>query len=122
MDYAITTAGGDAELTVRARIDRAATAPPPGSPFADLRTARRFAGPLPFTFAYERDTRTMVIVQGVRDGWVPMPVEIESLRCAFLERPPFASVPLRLANAFFLEGIPYRWKRGEVERLPDLAP
>jgi hypothetical protein len=119
LDYAITTPLAEADLTVSARIDQAATAPPAGSPFPDLTVARRFAGPLPFTFGYEAATRTMVIVHGVRERWRPMPVQVGSLRCTFLERPPFDAAPLRLANAFFIEDIPYRWRRGEVERLPD---
>jgi hypothetical protein len=119
LDYEITTPTGDADVTVSARIDQAATAPPAGSPFPDLTVARRFAGPLPFTFGYEAPTRTMVIVQGLREGWQPMPVQVDGLRCTFLDQPPFNAVPPRLANAFFIENIPYRWKRGEVERLPD---
>jgi hypothetical protein len=118
LEYAITTLDGDADVAVRAHIGQAAVAPPAGSPFPDLKVARRFAGPLPFTFGYEPATRTMVIVQGVREHWEPMPVRVEGLRCAFLERPPFAAAPVRLANAFFIENIPYRWRRGEVERLP----
>ncbi len=122
LSYAITTAGAEADLSVAVRLDQAATAPPAGSPFPDLAVARRFAGPLPFTFGYEDATRTMVIVQGVRQHWKPMPVQVESLRCGFLERAPFTQAPLRLANAFLIERIPYRWKRGEVERVPEAAP
>lgn len=122
LTYAITTPGADADVTVSARIDQAATAPPVGSPFPDLAVARRFAGPLPFTFGYEAPTRTMVIVQGVREHWQPMPVRVEALRCTFLEQPPFNAAPARLANAFFIENIPYRWRRGEVEHLPADPP
>ena len=120
--YTITTPGAEADVSVCAHLDQAATAPPAGSPFPDLKTARRFAGPLPFTFGYEAPTRTMVIVQGVREHWQPMPVRVESLRCTFLEQPPFNAVPLRLANAFFIENIPYRWQRGVVEHLPVALP
>ena len=119
LDYTISTPKADADVTVHARIDQAATAPPVGSPFPDLKVARRFAGPLPFTFGYEADTRSMVIVHGVREHWQPMPVCVDALRCTFLDQPPFNSAPMRLANAFFIENIPYRWQRGEVERLPD---
>lgn len=122
LEYAITTPDAEANVTVRAHIDQAAGAPPAGSPFPDLKIARRFAGPLPFTFGYEEPTRTMVIVEGVREHWQPMPVRVESLRCTFLERPPFNAVPPRLANAFFIENIPYRWKRGKVEHLPADPP
>ncbi len=120
--YAITTAKAEGDLSVTVRIDQAATAPPAGSPFPDLASARRFAGPLPFTFGYEDATRSMVIVQGVRQHWQPMPVQVEALECSFLARPPFDQAPLRLANAFLIERIPYRWKRGEVERVPASAP
>jgi len=122
LSYTITTAGAEADVSVAVRLDQAATAPPAGSPFPDLAVARRFAGPLPFTFGYEDATRTMVIVQGVRQHWLPMPVQVESLRCGFLERPPFTRAPLRLANAFLIERIPYSWKRGEVEHVAESAP
>jgi Uncharacterized conserved protein (COG2071) len=121
LNYAITTPKGDADVTVSARIDQAATAPPPGSPFPDLTVARRFAGPLPFTFGYEEAARTMVIVHGIREHWQPMPVHVDALRCSFLDQAPFNAAPLRLANAFFIENIPYQWKRGEIERLPKEA-
>lgn len=115
----ITTPGGVADVEVRARLDRPAAAPPDGSPFPDLAVARRFAGPLPFTFGYEAATRSMVVVQGQREDWTPMPVEVEMARCSFLGQAPLGGLPVRLANAFFVENIPYRWQRGVVERLPE---
>jgi hypothetical protein len=107
---------------VTARCDVAATSPPAGSPFPDLRVARRFAGPLPFTFGYEPATHAMVIVEGQREHWDPMPVNVEAVRCTFLERPPFDQVPLRLANAFLVENVPYRWQRGEIEHSTGAVP
>jgi hypothetical protein len=121
LGYEVATKGAEADVHVRARIDRAAIAPPTGSPFADLAAARRFAGPLPFTFAHEPRTHSMVIVQGVREHWEPMPVQVERVRCTLLERAPFDRVPPRLANAFLVENVPYRWQRGEVEPLPAAA-
>ena len=120
--YAITTAGAEADLAVTVRLDQPALVPPAGSPFPDLAVARRFAGPLPFTFGYEEATRSMVIVQGIRQHWLPKPVQVEALQCGFLARAPFTQAPLCLANAFLIEDIPYRWKRGETERVPDPAP
>ncbi len=119
IECTITTPDGAADLSVRAHIAKAALAPPPGSPFPDLAVARRFAGPLPFTFGYEAATRSMVIVQGVRESWQPMPVHVEAVQSTFLQQEPFARAPLRLANAFFVENIPYRWQRGQVERLAE---
>jgi hypothetical protein len=39
---------------------------PAGSPFSSVREARRFAGPLPFTFDYEEQTHSIVAVYATR--------------------------------------------------------
>jgi hypothetical protein len=49
---------------------------PAGSPFASWKEARRFAGPLPFTFTYLPKEEKVMIVEGVRQGWSPQPVNI----------------------------------------------
>lgn len=117
LDLRVTTPGAEADLSVHARIDEAADKPPTNSPFPDLKTARHFAGPLPFTFDYEPESNQMVIIEGVREDWKPKPIHVEVARCTFFDKPPFNSVPIRLANAFFIENIPYRWKRGLVAPL-----
>ena len=117
LDVRIDTPNGEADLTVRAFLGEPATSPPAGSPFPDLHVARRFAGPLPFTFDYEPESHRMVIVEGVREHWNPVPVHVEVARCTFVQRPPFESSATRLANAFFLETVDYRWKRGVVADL-----
>ncbi len=119
LEILIRTPRTEADLSVRAFVARPAAAPPPGSPFPDLKIARHYAGPLPFTFDYEPESRQMIIVEGIRQNWTPKPVRVEVNRCSYLEKPPFASVPIRLANAFFIEDIPYRWQRGVVAPLPD---
>lgn len=119
--YEVTSSDGATDLSVRVRTDRAVEAPPPGSPFEDLKTARRFAGPLPHTFADDPAKAGIVVVKGVREDWTPVPVEVESVRSTFLQRPPFDAMPPRLANAFLVENIPYRWQRGVLEPLPDEA-
>jgi Uncharacterized conserved protein (COG2071) len=117
LEVLITTPRAAADLSVRAWVENAADAPPSGSPFADLKVARHYAGPLPFTFDYEPQSRKMIIVEGVRQNWNPKAVRVEVSRCTYLERPPFNSVPLCLANAFYIENIPYRWRRGVVDPL-----
>jgi len=114
----IQTAGGEADLDVVADLASKPAPLPAGSPFPDLRTARRFAGPLPYTFDYERETHSIVCIEGVRSNWDPQPVAVEVRRCTFLERPPFAGTAPVLANAFHLQDVPYCWKRGIVEPLP----
>ncbi|MCX8486019.1 MAG: hypothetical protein ORN53_02370, partial [Crocinitomicaceae bacterium] len=87
---------------------------PEDSPFADWKEARRFAGPLPFTFTYNEDTREVLIIEGVRQNWTPNPIQIgdyqfDYLNTLHLENP-------ILANAFIIKKIPYYWKKGKKER------
>ncbi len=85
----VTTLNGHADLDVEADLSTPATAPPPGSPFPNLTEARKFAGPLPFTFDYEAETNSILRVEGVRQHWVPRPVSVAVPCNTFLERPPF---------------------------------
>lgn len=109
---------GDADLQVEADLGTEPGMPPPGSPFPDLREARKFAGPLPFTFDYEQQTRSIIRVEGVRREWNPRPVSVKVLRNTFLDREPFRTAGAILANAFYLENVPYSWKPGVRETLP----
>lgn len=106
---------GEADLEVQASLRGGSL--PPGSPFASLDEARGFAGPLPFTFDYETETHSIVVIKGVRKKWDPQPVNVTVNRCSFLEREPFASAKPVLANAFHIQDVPYRWERGRLEAL-----
>lgn len=87
---------------------------PRGSPFATWKEARRFAGPLPFTFSVEPETGRIVIVEGVRSNWAPRPVQVLEHRVPFVDA--LSDHTPVLANAFLTERIPYYWKKGVVER------
>jgi hypothetical protein len=113
----VATPDGRADLHVTADLLTPA-ALPPGSPFRDFREARRFAGPLPFTFDYEPETDSVLRVEGVRQSWNPHPVNVEVNRAAFLEQAPLRAACPVLANAFLLENVPYSWLPGICERLP----
>ena len=91
-----------------------AVALPPHSPFATWAEARRFAGPLPFTFSADAATGRMLIVEGVREHWQPQPVAVASYRAGYFEQLGFSQ--LRLANAFAVRNIPYSWKKGRTEQ------
>ncbi len=88
-------------------------APPAGSPFADLRAARNFAGPMPFTFDAEGDGR-FVVIEGKRSEWTPRPVKILDWKVGLFDESPFRGVKPILANAFRVEGVPYRWEMGRL--------
>jgi hypothetical protein len=113
----VTTAGGRADLHVIAGLAVPPMAPPSGSPFPNFTEARKFAGPLPFTFDYESQTDSIIRVQGVREQWNPRPVSVTVHRNAFLEQDAFRGSGAVLANAFYLENVPYSWRRGIRERV-----
>jgi hypothetical protein len=86
---------------------------PDGSPFDNWNDARKFAGPLPFTFTYNKTKKEVLIIEGVRSNWKPEPVEVISEKIEFIRS---KKIPgLKLANAFMIENIPYHWKKGRKE-------
>lgn len=87
---------------------------PARSPFANWKQARRFAGPLPFTFTYDPATGKILIIEGVREHWKPEPVTVRHCHFSWIENLKLADVTL--ANAFILRDIPYRWKKGKFEQ------
>ena len=93
---------------------------PNGSPFRDWTQARRFAGPMPFTFSPE-DEATVIVVEGTREHWEPRPIAVTSWRVAMFDEAPFRGTAPVLANAFMVENVAYRWKRGRVVRLTQPA-
>lgn len=112
IEWNIRTPGGEADLDVLAHIADGPAPLPEGSPFSNSKDARRFAGPLPYTFDYEAETHSIVRIRGVRQNWNPMPVAVTVRENSFLKRKPFCDVTPILANAFYLRDVPYRWERG----------
>jgi len=86
---------------------------PQHSPFADWKEARRFAGPLPFTFTFNKATKEVLIIEGVRENWTPSPVKVLNYNFEFLNDLRFKNAIL--ANAFVIKNIPYYWKKGKIE-------
>lgn len=87
---------------------------PENSPFSDWKEARRFAGPLPFTFTYNPVDKKVLIIEGVRENWKPAPVKVLSYQFSFLDNYQFSNAVL--ANAFIIRNIPYHWKKGKTEQ------
>lgn len=87
---------------------------PEHSPFANWKEARRFAGPLPFTFTWLLETEEILTIEGVRQHWNPRPVKVTDYHFPFLD-----SLHLKnavLANSFIIHNIPYYWKKGKTEK------
>jgi len=87
---------------------------PEHSPFADWKEARRYAGPLPFTFTYDAEKKEVLIIEGVRQNWIPRPVRVHEYRFSFFRELNLSNA--LLANAFIIENIPYFWKKGKKEK------
>jgi Uncharacterized conserved protein (COG2071) len=110
----VRTTAREADLDLVADL-RSTPAPlPAGSPFADLAEARRYAGPLPYTFDYERTSGSIVAVRATRGQWRPEPISVEVHEATFLESPVFSGEQPVLANAFHVQDVGYRWERGEL--------
>jgi hypothetical protein len=86
---------------------------PNGSPFADWKEARRFSGPLPFTFTYNKPDKEVLIIEGVREKWKPTPVRVIDCNFSFINKMKLTDA--KLANAFMIKNVPYYWKKGKIE-------
>lgn len=110
IDIAVRTADSSGDLDMTATLDDAVL--PVESPFSSLREARRFAGPLPFTFDYEPETHAIVAIQATRTNWAPRPIGVDVRRISFFGQPMFRGSTPTLAAAFHVGGVDYRWERG----------
>ena len=110
LHFAVSTSDDRGNLDVVADLANATL--PPGSPFRSVREARRFAGPLPFTFDYERETDAIIVIRASRANWRPTPVSVEVRRLSFFDQPVFGGCTPVLAAAFYVHDIDYRWERG----------
>jgi hypothetical protein len=88
---------------------------PEGSPFVDWKEARRFSGPLPFTFTHDSSDNSVLTIEGVRSNWTPTPIKINQWHISFIEN--LRLEKLVLANAFIVSDVPYSWKKGKSEKL-----
>lgn len=89
---------------------------PGESPFDHWEDARRFSGPLPFTFTYDSDKHRVLIIEGVRQHWKPRPVSVLDYEFGWLRSQNLGHA--RLASAFEIRDVPYYWKKGVIEQWP----
>jgi hypothetical protein len=112
LHWTIRTPRAEADIEVVARLMDGPGPLPDGSPFSNLAEARRFAGPLPYTFDYEESTDSIIGIRAIRQQWEPRPVAVDVRRNTFLEQEPFLGARPILANAFYVHDVPYRWEQG----------
>jgi uncharacterized protein YqjF (DUF2071 family) len=104
---------GKSDLTVKVNVTDHDVHLPQGSPFNDWKEARRFAGPLPFTFTYDHLSKEVLIIEGVREHWTPKAVDVIEQHIGFIKNLNLKKVVL--ANAFVINNIPYYWKKGRKD-------
>ncbi|MBY0359139.1 MAG: DUF2071 domain-containing protein [Candidatus Obscuribacterales bacterium] len=90
---------------------------PSRSPFSSWLEAERFAGPLQYTFDYEKETHSVITVAGLHDQWQRKPVFANSVYSSFIRHPVFQGVRPILASAFYVQASPYQWERGIAHKL-----
>jgi hypothetical protein len=100
-------------VSIAADLSRRPGPLPDTSPFSTVDEARRFAGPLPYTFHHEPETGRLLGVRGVRSSWDPEPVAVDVRELSFFSPERFGAEPV-LANAFYVAGVDYRWERGRL--------
>lgn len=102
------------------QIDTSIESPglPVHSPFSEWKVARRFAGPLPFTFSVNKEKGTILIIKGVRQNWKPQPIHVSDYSFEFLDQLELKG--LVLANAFEIKEVPYHWESGKLEAIQAL--
>jgi hypothetical protein len=120
LHFSVRSPDGLGSLEVSA--DRSTNALPAGSIFWSLRDARRFAGPLPFTFDYERETDSIIAIRAMRTNWQPSPVSVDVRHISFFEQPPFDRCTPTLAAAFYVHDVDYQWDRGMRYQLRGAKP
>jgi hypothetical protein len=110
----ITVASSGNALDIKIRITESEPQLPSHSPFKTWKEARRFSGPLPFTFTVNEKKREVLIIEGVRQHWTPKPVKVERDKVGFISNLNITGTVL--ANAFIVQDVPYYWKKGVVEQ------
>lgn len=112
-----TSLDGVSSLTCQADLQTPSAYLPEGSPFKTVRDALKFAGPMPFTFDYEKETNSIIRVEGVRQNWHPKTVAVDIEKLTFFDQKQFSGASPIHCSSFFLTDIPYYWKEGICEEL-----
>ena len=86
---------------------------PSHSPFKTWKEARRYAGPLPFTFTYNKADKSVLIIEGVRSNWKPQAIDVTDYHFNYLDELNLDN--LILSNAFEITDVPYFWKKGKKD-------
>src|SRR2546427_12646768 len=92
----VSSPGHVADLDVVADLSSRPAPRPAGAPFANLEDARRFAGPLPYTFDYEPETNSIVMIKATRRRGEREPLAAVAHTPPALEQPRFTTFKQKL--------------------------
>lgn len=87
---------------------------PKESVFLNWKEARKYAGPMKYTCVHSKTVDEMLIVEGVKESWIPRPIKLisgnwDKLNSIFKE--------LKLCAVFEIKEIPYHWKKGRIVQM-----
>ncbi len=107
--------GNGIEIGLKLHDDKAAVPLPETSIFPTWQHARKYAGPLLYTFELDASKKQISITEGTRKNWTPKPVEVTHYQLDFLKDPMIAALNPVLSSAFIVRDIPYDWKKAVIE-------
>lgn len=87
---------------------------PFNSIFDNWTQARKFAGPLLYTFEVNEKTKELSITEGTRKNWTPKPIEVISANIDFLNQDSIKQLNPILSAAYMVKNIPYSWKKAKT--------
>ncbi len=99
-------------LDISANLAGTAASLPEGSIFQTPQEARRFQGPMPFTFDHEPQTNSTIIIKGMRQSWHPRMVDAKVRQNTFFDSLNLSAASPVLSSVFYIEDINYRWEVG----------
>jgi len=88
---------------------------PEGSVFESWTAARKYGGPLLYTF--EINTNEISITEGSRKLWQPKPAKVLKAQTDFFDYPPYNDLEPVLSAAYVVKNIPYSWKKAVKEKI-----
>lgn len=88
---------------------------PENSIFENWKYARKYGGPLLYTFEVEPENKSVIITEGSRNHWQPRPVHVLQADVDFFKNSPYAEMNPELSAAYLVKDIPYSWKKAVTD-------
>ncbi len=113
-DCFVSIKGNGINIKLKIHEDSSQVPLPSTSIFENWQGARKFAGPLLYTFEINEDKKQLSITEGTRKNWTPKPIEVINCELDFLKQDSIAGLNPMLSAAFMVKEIPYSWKKAVI--------